>query len=181
MLASGTLAQLEQPSALPNTSADQIADQTVRQWQAGKFKPVALDPQAIAATESPTELLQKQLRALSQQVQFTPAPKDARVSFNLRRVTQEKKARVYTYPVTSSSLGDEILTVTLVQADGTWKAESVQIGSNADLIPEFVKTIWGAWLFAAISALLLWASIAKTPWRTLLEQNVQTIDRKSVV
>ncbi len=175
LLASGTLAQLEQPAALPNTSADQIADQTVRDWQAGKFKPAVLDPKAVAAIESPTELLQKQLRALSQQVQFTPAPKDARVSFNLRRVTQEEKTRVYTYPVTSDSLGDEILTVTLVQDASTWKAESVQIGTNADLIPEFVKTIWGAWLFAAISALLLWASLAKTPWRALLEQNVQTI------
>jgi hypothetical protein len=172
-LFSNSLAQ--SVAANPNPQADLIADQTVRDWQSGKFKPAALDPKALEGAKDPTELLQKQLRALAQQVQFAPAPKDARVSFDLRRVTQEDLARVYTYPVTSNSLGDELLTIRLVRNGDTWQAESVRIGTNEDLIPEFVKTIWGAWLFAALSALLLWASIAKTPWRTLLEQSLQTV------
>jgi hypothetical protein len=175
LFCSSSLAQVQQTAANPNPQADAIADQTVRDWLSGKFKPAPIDPKALEGVNDPTELLQKQLRALSQQVQFAPAPKNARVSFNLRRVTNDDSARVYSYPVTSNSLGDETLTIRLVQNGNTWQAESVRIGSNADLIPEFVKTTWGAWLFAALSALLLWASIAKTPWRTILEQSVQTI------
>ena len=175
LLSSNGFAQVKAPVALPNPTADALADQTVRDWQAGKFKPAPPDAKKLEATISPTELLQEQLRALAQQVKFSPAPKNAKVSFNLRKVALDGAARVYSYPITSADLGDETLSITLVP-DGTgWKADTVQIGSSGDLIPEFVKTIWGAWLFAAISALLLWASIAKTPWRVLLEQNWQMV------
>jgi hypothetical protein len=175
LFVSSGLAQSNSVVASPDAKADAMADQLVRDWQADKFKPTVLDAKALETVKDPTELLQKQLRALAQQVRFAPVPKDARVSFNLRRVTVEGEARVYTYPVTSDALGDETLTLTLVPDGGSWKADSVQIGTNADLIPEFVKTTWGAWLFAALSALLLWASIAKTPWRALLEQSSQIV------
>ncbi len=168
-------AQLNQPAAPVNANADLLADQTIKDWQNNKFKPVALDPKALEGISNPTELVQKQLQVLTQQVRFSPYPKDARVSFNLRRATQTDQARVYTYPITSDLLGDETVTITLVPKNDTWQATSIRLGSNTDLIPEFVKTIWGAWLFAALSAVLLWASIAKTPWRTLLEQNIQII------
>jgi hypothetical protein len=173
LFSSSALGQSTTPPAPANPIADQAADQAVRDWQAGKFKPAPLDVKTLENITSPTELLQRQLRDLAQQVRFTPAPKEARVSFNLRKVSAQNSARVYTYPITSSGLGDETLTITLVPDGQNWKAESVRIGEGSDLIPDFVKTDWGAWLFAALSALLLWASIAKTAWRTVLEQNVQ--------
>jgi hypothetical protein len=171
LFASSALAQTN-PPAPANPLADQAADQAVRDWQAGKFKPTPLDTKALENIKTPTELLQRQLRELAQQVRFAPVPKDVRISFNLRKATTQDTARVYTYPITSSQLGDETLTITLVP-DGTgWKTEAVRLGSSTNLIPDFVKTDWGAWLFAALSALLLWASIAKTAWRMLLEQNI---------
>ncbi len=174
-LTSSVSAQTAPKAAPANAAADAMADQAVRDWQAGKFKPTPLDTKTLESIQSPTELLQKQLEALAQQVQFTPTPKDARVSFELRRVTEDNGTRVYSYPITSTELGDEVLTITLVPNKDTWTAQSVRVGGDADLIPDFVKTIWGAWLFAALSALLLWASIAKTPWRAVLEQNMQLV------
>jgi hypothetical protein len=171
---SSALAQTK-PPAPANALADQLADQTVRDWQAGKFKPAPLDTKTLEQIKTPTELLERQLQELAQQVRFSPVPKDARISFNLRKVTEQEKTRVYTYPVTSSQLGDETLSVTLVADGQTWKPESVRIGADTNLIPDFVKTDWGAWLFAALSALLLWASIAKTAWRKVLEQNVELV------
>jgi hypothetical protein len=173
LLSSSGLAKNPMPPASANPSADQAADQAVRDWQAGKYKPAPLDAKTLESITNPTELLQRQLRELAQQVRFTPPPKEARVSFNLRKVTQQNGARVYSYPITSSGLGDETLTVTLLPDGQNWKTESVRIGDSTSLIPDFVKTDWGAWLFAALSALLLWASLAKTAWRTVLEQNVQ--------
>ncbi len=182
---SSGLAQSTPPIAAPNTTADAIADQTVRDWQAGKFKPAELDIKTLEQSKDPIEVLQKQFKALSQQVRFTPTPKDVRISFNLRRVIKEDAARVYSYPITSDDLGDEILTVTLLPIKGlnsaSWVATSVQIGTTTNLIPDFVKTPWGGWLFAAISALLLWVSVAKTPFREVLEQNWQMIKTYKVV
>jgi hypothetical protein len=172
---SSGLAQSAVQSAPPNTLAEQTADQVVRDWQAGKYKPTPLDAKTLEGITSPTELLQRQLQDLAQQVRFTPPPKEARVSFNLRKVSVQNNTRVYSYPITSSGLGDETLTITLVPDGQNWKAESVRIGEDGNLIPDFVKTDWGGWLFAALSALLLWASIAKTAWRTVLEQNVQVV------
>jgi hypothetical protein len=173
-LFSSALAQAK-PPAPANALADQLADQAVRDWQAGKFKPAPLDTKTLEQIKTPTELLERQLQELAQQVRFSPVPKDARVSFNLRKVGEQDNARVYSYPVTSSQLGDETLTVTLVTDGQTWKPEAVRIGADTNLIPDFVKTDWGAWLFAALSALLLWASIAKTAWRRVLEQNVELV------
>lgn len=173
---SSGLAQSSSPlPATPNAVADQAADQAVRDWQAGQFKPTPLNPKTLENIKTPTELLERQLQDLAQQVQFSPVPKDVRVSFNLRKATENNSTRVYTYPITSSQLGDETLTITLVQNAQEWKVQSVRIGDNASLIPDFVKTDWGAWLFAALSALLFWASIAKTKWRELMSQNMQMI------
>ncbi len=161
------------PAPAPDVAADAAADQTVQQWLAGKFKPAEAKP--TDATD-PNAVISQQLEAVLGQLRFAPAPKDARVSFKLRRLESANASkRVYSYPITSPTTDDAQLTVSLTKTATGWKASAVTFGAQSSSIPDFVKTDWGGWLFAALSAALLYACIAPTFWRKALETSVQSV------
>ncbi len=160
--------------AAPNAEADALADQTVRDWLGGKFAPKQLDLREAARLEG-NQLIIQTINNLKEQLRFFPVPENARVSFNLRRITERLEQRIYTYPITSPNVGDQTLTVTISKSGNTWNASSVNLGEVGSSIPEFVTTTWGGWLFAALSALLLYVSIAATPWRNLIGQSLQIV------
>jgi hypothetical protein len=178
---SPALAQAEvAKAAQPDAVADAFADQTVRDWLAGKFAPKQLDLREAARLEG-NQLIIQTINTLKQQLRFFPAPKEARVSFNLRRASERLQQRIYTYPITSSDVGDQTLTVTISKSGDAWSASSVNLGEVGSSIPEFVTTTWGGWLFAALSALLLYASLAIAPWRKTLSQSLQIVKEQRQV
>jgi hypothetical protein len=162
------------PAPAPDATADAFADQTVREWLEGKFKPQT--PTLTPNTTDPNAALGQQLEAILGQLRFAPVPKDARVSFNLRSLEASGESRrIYTYPITSSQTDDAQLTVSIERTQTGWKATAVTFGAQTSSIPEFIKADWGGWLFAALSALLLYACIAPTFWRRALENSVRTV------
>jgi hypothetical protein len=168
------VAQTAPPAPLPNAAADAAADAAVRDWLAGKFKTEAptMNPNATDAND----VIKQQLEAVVGQLRFAPVPKDARVTFRLRKLEAENGARrTYSYPVTSPQTDDAELTVVMENSAGTWEPRAVTFGAQGSSIPDFVKTDWGGWLFAALSALLLYASIAPTFWRKALENSAKTV------
>jgi hypothetical protein len=174
-LSVGAVAQTATPPApAPDPTADAFADQTVRDWLEGKFKPA--QPTVNPNATDPNAEVSRQLEAVLGQLRFAPVPRDPRVSFELRNLEAAgENRRIYTYPITSSQTDDARLTVSIERTQTGWRATAVTFGSQTSSIPEFVKTDWGGWLFAALSALLLYACIAPTFWRRALENSVQTV------
>lgn len=174
LLSVSAVAQTATPAVPIDLTADGIADTVVRQWLEGKFKPVTptLSPDASDANAE----IARQLETVLAQLRFAPVPKNARVSFALRKIeTATVTRRIYSYPITSTQTDDAQLTVTLEKTATGWQGSAVTFGPQGSSIPEFVTAPWGGWLFAALSSLLLYACIAPTFWRKSIENSVKTV------
>ena len=174
LLSVSAVAQTATPTLPVDRTADGIADATVRQWLEGKFKAVPSAPNP-AANDANAEIA-RQLETVLAQLRYAPVPRNARVSFELRRIeTATATRRIYSYPITSTQTDDAQLTVTLEKTVTGWQGSSVTFGPQGSSIPEFVTAPWGGWLFAALSSLLLYACIAPTFWRKAIENSVKTV------
>ena len=173
VLSVSAVAQTATPALPIDRTADGVADTVVRQWLEGKFKPVPSAPQD--ANDANAEIA-RQLEIVLAQLRYAPVPKNARVSFTLRKLeTADARKRSYSYPITSTQTDDAQLTVTLEKTATGWQGSAVTFGAQGSSIPEFVTAPWGGWLFAALSSLLLYACIAPTFWRKALENSVKTV------
>jgi hypothetical protein len=158
----------------PNPAADAAADTAVRTWLAGGFNRDSAQPNPNAA--DPNAELLRQVRGAIAQFRYFPPPEGTRVSFDLRRVeTGEANERIYTYPITSQITGDSQIRVTMALQNGAWRADRIGLGEPGSAIPDWVSEPWAGWLFAALSAALLYACIAPTFWRRALERSVQSV------
>ncbi len=174
LLSLSAVAQTATPALPSDLSADQAADAVVRQWLEAKFKPAT--PTPSPNTSDANAEIARQLETVLAQLRYAPVPKNARVSFGLRKLeTASATKRSYSYPITSAQTDDAQLTVTLEKTASGWQGSAVTFGAQGSSIPEFVTAPWGGWLFAAISSLLLYACIAPTFWRRSLENSVKTV------
>jgi hypothetical protein len=174
-LSVGATAQTATPPApAPNPAADNAADAEVRKWLGGGFKPQSTAPNPNAT--DPNEEVRRLVQAAIAQIQYAPVPQGARVSFNLRRVlSSEPNTRTYAYPITSQATDDAQLTVTMQLENGTWSARTITFGAQGSVLPDFINEPWAGWLFAALSAALLYACIAPTFWRKSLEHSGRVV------
>ena len=159
------LAQSDAPAAPPAPAAERLADAAVRDWLAGKFKPEAPKP---APGPSDAESLEAVLRQATRQLSFSPVPKDARANLALRELVGVREdKRFYRYPLSVAG-EDASVTVTVQGAGDAWQVTAVRLGAagTVSLIPPGVGTPVGGWVFVALTALLAWATLANTRWRT---------------
>jgi hypothetical protein len=150
---------------------DVQADQAVRDWLDKKFETKITQPK-ISPSSDLNSILKDQLENLKKTLRFSNVPPDPRVNFNLRSVQQAGNLRQYAYPITSE-YGDETLTVTLEKSASVYTVRSIQSGSEVSLTPGFVSQPLGKWIFLALTALLAYATIAPTIWRTWLVQGLR--------
>ncbi len=147
------------------------ADQAVRDWLNKKFETKIAQPN-ITPSSDLNSILKAQINTLKKTLQFSSVPPNPRVNFNLRSVQQAGNLREYSYPITSD-VGDETLTVTLEKTNSGFTVRSIQSGATASLTPDFVSKPVGMWIFLTMTALLAYASIAPTIWRTWLVQGLR--------
>jgi hypothetical protein len=150
---------------------DVQADQAVRDWVNKKFETKITQPN-ISSSSDLNSILKAQINTLKKTLQFSSVPPNPRVNFNLRSVQQAGNLRAYSYPITSD-VGDETLTVTLEKTASGFTVRSVQAGATASLTPDFVSQPVGMWIFLTMTALLAYASIAPTIWRTWIVQGLR--------
>jgi hypothetical protein len=174
---SHSLAQKTDSSSQPAISVPMLpevdiqADQVVRDWMNKKFETKITQPK-ITASSDLNSILKDQLETLKKTLRFSNVPPDPRVNFNLRSVQQAGNLRQYAYPITSE-YGDETLTVTLEKTASGFKVRSIQSGAETSLTPDFVSQPVGKWIFLALTALLAYATIAPTIWRTWIVQGLR--------
>ncbi len=174
---SHSLAQKTDSSSQPAISVPMLpevdvqADQAVRDWLGKKFETKLSQP-TINPSSDLNSLLKDQLETLKKTLRFSRVPPDPRVNFELRSVQQVGNLRAYSYPMTSD-YGDETLTVTLEKTASGFSLRSIQSGSEVSLTPDFVAKPVGMWIFLAITALMAYATIAPTIWRTWIMQGLR--------
>jgi hypothetical protein len=150
---------------------DVQADQAVHDWLHKKFETKTTPPN-ISASSDLNSILKNQIETLKKTLRFSNVPPDPRVNFNLRTVQQAGNLRQYAYPMTSE-YGDETLTVTLEKTTSGFTVRSIQSGVETSLTPDFVSQPVGMWMFLALTALLAYATIAPTIWRTWMVQGLR--------
>jgi hypothetical protein len=150
---------------------DVQADQAVRDWLNKKYETKISQP-TITPSSDLNSLLKDQIETVKKILRFSRVPPDPRVNFNLRSIQQVGNLRAYSYPITSE-YGDETLTVTLEKTVAGFKVRSIQSGSEVSLTPDFVSKPVGKWVFLALTALLAYATIAPTIWRTWIVQGLR--------
>ncbi len=172
-----TLAQKSGSSASTEISVQMLpevdiqADQAVRDWINKKFQTKITQPN-ITPSSDLNSILKDQIATLKKTLQFSSVPPNPRINFNLRSVQQGRNLRAYSYPITSD-YGDETLTVTLEKTNSGFTVRSIQSGATTSLTPDFVSQPVGMWIFLALTALLAYATIAPTIWRTWLVQGLR--------
>ena len=145
-------AAFAQQAATSDAAAEAAADAIVRQWAAGELKPQA-------DRQDPIDVARKMML-------FSEAPRDVRVSYELRKpMAAAEGRRAFRYPITSPSGGDEMLNVTVAQEGGEWVPTAVQRGTAGSAIPAYVTGREGPWIFLALTALLAYLTLAPTVWR----------------
>jgi hypothetical protein len=147
------------------------ADQAVRDWLKKKFETKITQPN-ISASSDLNSILKDQIETLKKTLRFSSVPPNPRVNFNLRSVQEGGNLRAYSYPI-ASDYGDETLTVTLEKTNSGFTVRSIQSGSEVSLMPDFVSQPVGMWIFLTMTALLAYATIAPTIWRTWLVQGLR--------
>ncbi len=150
---------------------DVQADQAARDWLNKKFETKITQPNIISSSDL-NSILKDQIETLKKTLRFSSVPPNPRVNFNLRSVQQSANLREYSYPI-ASDYGDETLTVTLEKSNSGFKVRSIQSGAETSLTPDFVSQPVGMWIFLTMTALLAYASIAPTIWRTWLVQGLR--------
>jgi Stage II sporulation protein M len=156
------------PAAAPvDLAADTIADLTARDWLAGKLSGTL--EEALSAASQPGDA---QLNALRKFLLFAkPSPRTT-VAFDLRTLAgASPEQRLYRYPLSVEG-EDATLSVRLEKTGGVWQARSARESPNVTLIPGEVFTPVGAWTFVALTALLAWALVTPTLWRTWVRESL---------
>jgi hypothetical protein len=148
-------------------TADTVADVAARDWLAGKLHG-SLD-ETMKAAAKPGDA---QLEALRKLLLFSQPEKRTKVAFDLREVVAANAMqRLYRYPISVDG-EDATLTVRLEKMNGVWQVRSARESPNVTLIPGEVFTPVGAWVFVALTALLAWAVITPTIWRTWIRESL---------
>lgn len=138
--------------------AETVADQAVREWLAGTYK-----PPVTSAPKTPDEIT---ARMLEENFLVNSSPKGASVNYRLRRVQESAPDRVsFQYPLSSDDLGDANLVVTVLKSGSGWSVRSIRLAANVSLIPSEVYSTLGGWVFVLLTALLAYGVLAQTPWR----------------
>jgi hypothetical protein len=152
---SSAQAQTTQPD---DPQAAATADQAVREWLAGKFKP--------ANTTAPKTADEVTARMLEDNFLVTTTQKGSSVNFNPRRVQDSSPGRVnFTYPLSNDDLGDANLVVTVIKSETKWTVRGIRVATDTTLIPTEVYSTLGGWVFVLLTALLAYAVLAQTIWR----------------
>jgi hypothetical protein len=155
------------PKPLPDPVADTAADTFARAWLAGKLSG-SLEATMKAASK-PGDAQLEELRKL---LLFAPPEKKTTIAFDLRQIRGANATqRLYTYPISVDG-EDATLNLRLQKNGELWQVRSARASPNITLIPAEVFTPVGAWLFVALTALLAWAVITPTIWRTWIRESL---------
>jgi hypothetical protein len=165
------LAQSTQTTAAPkppvDPTADAVADAAARDWLAGKLHGSMEETMQAAAKPGDA-----QLQALRKLLLFSQPEKRTKVAFDLRQVAAANQdQRLYKYPIAVDG-EDATLNLRLQKINNVWQVRSARESPNVTLIPSEVFTPLGAWTFVALTALLAWAVITPTIWRTWIRESL---------
>jgi hypothetical protein len=148
-------------------AADTIADLSAKDWLAGKLH--GSMEETMKAGAKPGDA---QLEALRKLLLFSQPEKRTKVAFELRELFGANATqRLYKYPISVDG-EDATLSVRLEKMAGIWQVRSARESPNITLIPGEVFTPVGAWIFVALTALLAWAVITPTIWRTWIRESL---------
>jgi hypothetical protein len=148
-------------------AADTIADLSAKDWLAGKLHG-SMEETMKAATK-PGDA---QLEALRKLLLFSQPEKRTKVAFELRELFGANATqRLYKYPISIDG-EDATLSVRLEKMAGVWQVRSARESPNITLIPSEVFSPVGAWIFVALTALLAWAVVTPTIWRTWMRESL---------
>ena len=148
-------------------AADTVADLSAKDWLAGKLH--GSMEETIKAGAKSNEA---QLEALRKLLLFSQPEKRTNVAFELRELFGANATqRLYKYPISVDG-EDATLSVRLEKIKGSWQVRSARESPNITLIPSEVFTPVGAWIFVALTALLAWAVVAPTIWRTWIRESL---------
>ena len=154
--------------------ADTIADLAAKDWLAGKLH--GSMEETIKAGAKPGDA---QLEALRKLLLFSQPEKRTKVAFDLRELFGANATqRLYKYPISVNG-EDATLSVRLEKIGGIWQVRSARESPNITLIPAEVFTPVGAWIFVALTALLAWAVVTPTIWRTWIRESL-TVTRANL-
>jgi hypothetical protein len=155
-------------------AADTIADLSAKDWLAGKLHGSMEETMKAGAKSGDA-----QLEALRKLLLFSQPEKRTQVAFNLRELFGANTTqRLYKYPIAVDG-EDATLSVRLEKIKGVWQVRSARESPNITLIPGEVFTPVGAWIFVALTALLAWAVVTPTIWRTWIRESL-TITRANL-
>ena len=148
-------------------AADTIADLSAKDWLAGKLH--GSMEETIKAGAKPGDA---QLEALRKLLLFSKPEKRTKVAFELRELFGANSTqRLYKYPISVDG-EDATLSVRLEKTKDSWQVRSARESPNITLIPSEVFTPVGAWIFVALTALLAWAVVTPTIWRTWIRESL---------
>ena len=148
-------------------AADTIADLAAKDWLAGKLH--GSMEETIKAGAKPGDA---QLEALRKLLLFSKPEKRTKVAFELRELFGANATqRLYKYPISVDG-EDATLSVRLEKIKDSWQVRSARESPNITLIPSEVFTPVGAWIFVALTALLAWAVVTPTIWRTWIRESL---------
>jgi hypothetical protein len=148
-------------------AADTISDLAAKDWLAGKLHGSMEETMRAGAKSSDA-----QLEALRKLLLFSQPEKRTKVAFELRELFGANTTqRLYKYPISVDG-EDATLSVRLQKMAGVWQVRSARESPNITLIPAEVFTPVGAWTFVALTALLAWAVITPTIWRTWIRESL---------
>jgi hypothetical protein len=148
-------------------AADTIADLSTKDWLAGKLHGSMEETMKAGAKSGDA-----QLEALRKLLLFSQPEKRTKVAFELRELFGANTTqRLYKYPISVDG-EDATLSVRLEKITGVWQVRSARESPNITLIPGEVFTPVGAWIFVALTALLAWAVVTPTIWRTWIRESL---------
>jgi hypothetical protein len=148
-------------------AADTIADLSAKDWLAGKLHGSMEETMKAGAKSGDA-----QLEALRKLLLFSQPEKRTKVAFELRELFGANATqRLYKYPIAVDG-EDATLSVRLEKMNGLWQVRSARESPNITLIPGEVFTPVGAWIFVALTALLAWAVVTPTIWRTWMRESL---------
>ena len=148
-------------------AADTIADLAAKDWLAGKLHGSMEETMKAGAKSGDA-----QLEALRKLLLFSQPEKRTQVAFDLRELfAANATQRLYKYPISVDG-EDATLSVRLEKIGGVWQVRSARESPNVTLIPGEVFTPVGAWIFVALTALLAWAVVTPTIWRTWIRESL---------
>jgi hypothetical protein len=150
-------------------AADTIADLSAKDWLAGNLHGSMEETMKAGAKSGDA-----QLEALRKLLLFSQPEKRTKVAFDLRELFGANATgtlRLYKYPIAVDG-EDATLSVRLEKIKGVWQVRSARESPNITLIPSEVFTPVGAWIFVALTALLAWAVVTPTIWRTWIRESL---------